>query len=126
MFRGTARTIRIFSLEVSLDFALRDINKSTFQHLTVTWKATSSHNGLNTFLLEPVLENTSFYFRYLHIPLTISKTEKNLKTRVSIFLLKPMHFLKVTKTKKQCSQNTRVSVSPLKPMNVRNYPGEAP
>ena len=79
MSRRTARTIRIFSLEVSLDLVLLDIRKSTFQHLTVNWKVTSSQNGLKTFLMDTLLENKSFYFRYLHIPLSISKTEKTWK-----------------------------------------------
>ena len=69
----SARTIRNFSFELSPDLVLLDIRKSTFQHLTVN---TSSQNGLKTFLMDPVLENKSFYFRYLHIPLSISKTEK--------------------------------------------------
>ena len=38
--------------------------------------STSSQIGLKTFLLEPVLENKSFHFWYVHIPLTISKTKK--------------------------------------------------
>ena len=62
---------------ISQDLVLLDIKKSTFQHLTVNWNVTSSQNGLKTFLIDPVLANKSFYFRYLHIPLSISKTEKN-------------------------------------------------
>ena len=33
----SARSIRNFSLELSQDLVLRDIRKSTFQHLTVNW-----------------------------------------------------------------------------------------
>ena len=56
----SARTIRNFSLEVSQDLVLLDIRKSTFQHLTVNWKVTSSQNGLKTFLFAPVFGNTIF------------------------------------------------------------------
>ena len=70
----SARSIRNFSLELWLDLVLHGIRKSSFQHLSVN---TSSQSGLKTFLIAPVLENKSFYFRYLHIPLSISKTKQN-------------------------------------------------
>ena len=88
MSRRSARTIHNLSLELSPDLVLHGIRKSTFQHLTVN---TSSQNGLKTFLMDPVLENKSFYFRYLHIPLSISKTEK-MKTRISVSHIKSMNF----------------------------------
>ena len=46
---------------------------STFQYLTVNWKVTSSHIGLKTFLMDPVLENKSLYFR--HDPFQQQKNE---------------------------------------------------
>ena len=111
----SARTIRNFSFEFSPDLVLHGIRKSTFQHSTVN---TSSKNGLKTFLMDPVLENKkNFYFRYLHIPLSISKTEK-MKTRISVSHIKSMHFLKIAKTNKH-KQNARVSASQLKSMIFR-------
>ena len=70
----SARTIRNFSLELSQDLVLLDVRKSIFQHLTVTWKVTSSQSGLKTFLMDPVLENKSFCFRYLHIDTALMRT----------------------------------------------------
>ena len=72
----SVRSIRNFSLELSQDLVLLDIRKSAFQYLKVNWKVASSQNVLKTFLMDPFLENKSFYFRYLHIPLSISETEK--------------------------------------------------
>ena len=52
----TAQTIRNFSLEVSTDLVLLDIRKSTFQHLTVNWKVTSSVAGFYLGLQDCVTE----------------------------------------------------------------------
>ena len=85
---GSAGSIRNFSFEFWPGLVLHGIRKSTFQHFTVN---TSSQNGLKTFPMDPVLENKSFYFRYLHIPLSISKTGK-MKTRISVSHIKSMRF----------------------------------
>ena len=49
-------------------------------------------------MVDLAVGHSSFYFRYLHIPLSISKTEE-MKTRISVSQIKSMNFLKMTKTK---------------------------
>ena len=78
----SARTIRIFSVEVSPDLVLLDVRKVDFHDFGNYWKVTSSQNGLKTFLFVPVFGNTIF-----------------LKARVSVSQIKPMNSLKNDQTK---------------------------
>ena len=82
MSRRTARTIRFFSLEVSQNLVLLNIRKVEFHDFWNYWKATSSQNGLKTFLFAPVFGNTIF-----------------LKARVSGSQIKPTIFRKLTSRK---------------------------
>ena len=77
MSKRTARTIRIFSLEVSPNLVLLNIRKVDFHDFGNYWKVTSSQNGPKTFLFVPVFGNTI-----------------SLKARVSVSQLKPMNFQK--------------------------------
>ena len=77
MPRRTARTTRIFSLEVSLNLVLLNIRKVDFHDFGNYWNVSSSQNGVKTFLFVPVFGNTIF-----------------LKARVSVSQIKPMNFPK--------------------------------
>ena len=67
MSRGSARSIRNFSLELWQDLVLHGIRKSTFQHLTVNWNFNVLEMALKTFHIVPGLSRTPLLFilRYL-------------------------------------------------------------
>ena len=73
MSARTAKSIRIFSLEVSPDLVLLDVRKVDLHDFGNYVTVASSKNGLKTFLLVPVFGNTFF-----------------LKARVSISQIKPI------------------------------------
>jgi hypothetical protein len=68
----------IFSLEVSPDLVLPNIRKIAFHDVGNYWKATSSQNGLKTFLFVTVFGNTIF-----------------LQARVSVANIRPMNFQEI-------------------------------
>ena len=56
----TARTIRIFSLEVSPDLVLLDVRNFTFQHFTVDWNFNVPEMAIKTLHLVQGLSRTPF------------------------------------------------------------------
>ena len=59
MSRGSARSMRRYSLELWQDLVLHGIRKSTFQHLTVNWNFNVLEMAFKTFHIDQGLHYLS-------------------------------------------------------------------